>query len=72
MKYNYLINGAYVLPSCKEYLMIDLTNLYDYERDLFIRSGKVSVINTCIFVLCDFAPRKFYAFLSNKKDEFMI
>ncbi len=72
MKFNYLTDGSYRLPSCEEYLDFDYIKLYDYERDLFFKKESISVINTCIFVLCDFAPTKFFTFLSKKKDELFL
>ena len=69
MKFNFLTTGSYQVPSCEEYLNKDVIKLYDYEIDLFLKEKKISVINTCIFVLCDFAPTKFYTFLSKKKNE---
>lgn len=71
IKFNYLTNGVLQLPSCEEYLNFDYVKLYDLEKKMYLEEKKVSVINTCIFVLSNFAPTRFFTFLSKKRDELL-
>ena len=71
-KVNYLLCGEYSLPTCEEYLSFDLTKVYDLELSLFETSQEVSVVNTCILMLCDFAPNRFYRYVIQHKADLMI
>ena len=72
MKANYILEGAFELPSIEEYLRWDFTRIFDYQLNLFQKEGKVSVLNTCIFQLCDFAPSKFFQFIQHHRDELQL
>ena len=71
-KANKIIKGVYTLPSKIEYLNFDSTQIFDFEVDLFESTQKISVLNTCIFALVDFAPSRFFAFVSRHKSELLI
>ena len=57
------------MPSIEEYFEMDLVKLYDCELRMFNEEKVVSVLNTCIFVLFDYAPNSAFRFLSSKRDE---
>ena len=69
MKANYILNGHNAMPSIEEYFEMDLVKLYDCELRMFNEEKVVSVLNTCIFVLFDYAPNSAFRFLSSKRDE---
>lgn len=71
MKAHFLINGDYILPSYDEYFELNLVKLYDYELNMYDEDSSVAVINTCIFVLFDYAPQKAFRFLASKRDELL-
>ena len=62
-KANKILTGDYLLPEIREYLDFDATNVYDKQLAILKSEEKVYVLNTCIFALVDFAPRRFYGFL---------
>lgn len=71
-KVKYLLCGEYSLPTYEEYLSFDLTKVYDYELSLFKTSQEVSVVNTCILMLCDFAPDRFFRYVNQHRTELQI
>ena len=66
-KCNYIINGRNELPSCEEYMEYNNLQIYDYEVTLLEKEDRVSVINTCVFVLFDYAPKKALGYLTRNK-----
>ena len=72
MKANYLLNHSYVIPSASTYQDFDMTKLYDCELKLFSELYMVFVLNSCIFVLCDFALNKFFQFINRHSSELYI
>lgn len=71
-KANKMLNGGYTLPSKSEYFDFKATQIFDYQVNLLESSNNISVLNTCIFALVDFAPSKFFAFVSRHKDDLLI
>jgi hypothetical protein len=71
-KANKILNGGYTLPSKSEYFDFKATQIFDYQVNLLESSNNISVLNTCIFALVDFAPSKFFAFVSRHKDDLLI
>lgn len=71
-KANKIINGKYEMPLETEYMSFDLCKIYDFELQEFVEKQKVWVLNTCIFSLVDFAPNKFFDFISKHKDILLI
>lgn len=71
-KLNYILTGSFSVLTKDEYLNIHFVGVYDYEVDLFKRQRMVSVLNTCIFVLCDFAPTRFFRFIKTRAAELYI
>lgn len=71
-KANYLLNNKYVLPECEEFSNYDFVSIYNVELGLFQRDKTVSVLNTCIFALCDYAPKRFFDFVKQKASELLI
>ena len=71
-KANKIINDSYTLPSKSEYFNFVATQIFDYQVCLLESSNKISVLNTCIFSLVDFAPSKFFGFVFKHKDDLWI
>lgn len=71
-KLNYILKQRFTVPAENEYENIDFVDVYAYEEDLFTKSRLVAVLNTCIFVLCDFAPNKFFRFIESRATELYI
>ena len=71
-KANKIISGVYNLPSKREYLNFESTQIFDYQVSLFESSNHISVLNTCIFALVDFKPSSFFAFISKHKEDLLI
>lgn len=71
-KANYILSGKYALPVFKDYLEFDYGKIFDAELELFQNEKSVSVLNTCIFALCDYAPKRFFDFVNKKASELSI
>lgn len=71
-KANKIVNNKYEIFNINEYLKFDFSKIYDCEINLLNTRKVISVINTCVFVLIDFAPKKFFDFVSAKKDDLLI
>ena len=71
-KANKIINDSYTLPSKSEYFNFVASQIFDYQVCLLESSNKISVLNTCIFALVDFAPSKFFGFVFKHKDDLWI
>ena len=67
-----IINDSYTLPRKSEYFNFVATQIFDYQVCLLESSNKISVLNTCIFALVDFAPSKFFGFVFKHKDNLWI
>ena len=71
-KANYILSNDDSIPSYQEYLAFDLIKLYDAQVDLFRTESRSFVLNTCIFVLSDYSPKRFFNFVSTHKKDLLI
>ena len=71
-KANKLLNGVYEIPNIDDYWELDYCKIYDFELVSFTERKTISVLNTCVFSLIDFAPNKFFSFIKHHKDELLI
>lgn len=68
-KTNFILTSKYELPSIDQYFNIDFGKLYEEQLKLYENDNKVWVLNTSIFTLIDFAPSKFFNFVSKHSEE---
>lgn len=71
-KVNKVLNGLYEIPEIDDFFGIDYCSVYDFQLKSFKEREIVSVLNTCIFSLIDFAPNKFFSFVKQHKDDLLI
>ncbi len=71
-KANLLLTGSYSTPSAEEYLSFDHVKIYDAELEKIRTTGEVSVLNTSIFELADYAPERFFDFVSKRSGSLLI
>lgn len=71
-KSNLILNGRYELPQYDEYLNFDHKKIYEIQLKNYIEEEKVLVLNTCIMVLCDFAPERFLTYVKTHQQELNI
>lgn len=71
-KANFILYGKYELPDPDAYCTWNSLELYDKQCALFNEYGEVYVINTCIFMLMDFAPTLFIHQATICRDKFSI
>lgn len=71
-KANYILSGNYEMPDLETYYAWGHTDLYDKQHSLFTEHAEVYVLNTCIFLLIDFAPREFFRQVTTNKNRFSI
>lgn len=71
-KANKLVNGLYEIPDIDEYLKMNFCDIYNWQLNSFKNRRIISVLNTCIFTLIDFAPNKFFSFIQKHKIELLI
>lgn len=71
-KANKLLNGVYEIPNIDDYWKFDYCKIYNLELALFTGRNIISVLNTCVFSLIDFAPNKFFAFVKQHNDDLLI
>ena len=77
-KYNYItyysiaVHGVYEIPNIDDYWELDYCKIYDFELVSFTERKTISVLNTCVFSLIDFAPNNFFSFIKHHKDELLI
>lgn len=68
-KMNMILNFKYELPTKNDYLGFDNAMVYDWQLEMLKSTGFVYVLNTCIFALVDFAPNKFFKYISQHSNE---
>lgn len=68
----YILTNMYELPTEEQYISMDLVSLFDKQLELLKTSNKIWVVNTCIFAISDFAPKKFFYFVVKHSDELLI
>lgn len=71
-KANKLLNGVYEIPNIDDYWKFDYCKIYNLELALFTGRNIISVLNTCVFSLIDFASNKFFAFVKQHNDDLLI
>lgn len=71
-KANYLLTGNYALPTMDEYLDFDYVNIFKTELDLISSKNMISILNTSIFVLPDYAPNNFFNYVTNPNSNLLI
>ena len=67
-----IVYGTYELFDENKYLNFDLCEVFECEMNLLTFRQVISVLNTCIFALIDFAPRRFFVFVEKHKNELLI
>ena len=63
--------GDYEIPEPEEYYTWNLCEVYDKELDN-LSYGFVDVLNTCIFILVDYSPIRFFKFIREHERELLI
>ncbi|CCY07666.1 uncharacterized protein BN756_00930 [Coprobacillus sp. CAG:698] len=71
-KANKIVYNVYDLLGKEEYLKLNMLKIYEYQINLLNEKRRVSVLNTCIFALIDFAPTKFFNFVEKNKNILLI
>lgn len=71
-KAQYILTGSYELPEKNDFLAWDYQKIFEYERVLAEKERLVAVLNTCIFVLVDYQPVKFFNSIKIHRDQFFI
>ena len=71
-KANKMINGLYEILDIDDYLKLDFCSIYDFQLTSFKERKTISVLNTCVFSLIDFAPNKFFSFIQKHKVDLLI
>ena len=71
-KINYLLHNNWAIPTCDQFYSFDMVNLFDFELSLFQSSKEISVVNTSILVLCEYAPEKYFRFISQRSTDLLI
>ena len=54
------------------YLQFEYSKIYEYQIKLLQNNQKISVLNTSVFLLFDFAPSKFFKFIKTHKNDLLI
>lgn len=71
-KANYILQGIYDELTLEDYFNITSNLVYDKQISLLQKTNNVFVLNTCIFILIDFSPQKFFNSISKNKSSFLI
>lgn len=71
-KANKIFDGKYEILTIEEYMKRDFVHIYDYQLQTFQDDNKVYVLNTCIFALIDFAPKRFFSFIMKNRNNLLI
>ena len=71
-KANYILQGIYDELTLEDYFNITSNLVYDKQISLLQKTNCVFVLNTCIFILIDFSPQKFFNSISKNKSSFLI
>ncbi len=66
-----ILRGEYVIPEAEEYYTWDLSEVYEKELKN-LEEGYVDVLNTCILILVDYSPSKFFRYIKEHEKELMI
>ena len=71
-KANYILTDRYELPEKDAFLDWNHQAILDHERTLVEQEKRVSVLNTCMFVIVDYQPSNFFKNVQIHTDQFMI
>jgi len=71
-KANLVLSSVYALPSCSTYLDWSQVDIFDLQVSMVEASSELFVLNTCIFILVDFAPDKFFRFVANHSQDLLV
>lgn len=71
-KANKLFGDKYEIYNDEKYVKRDFTNIFDYQLQALQCKEIVYVLNTCIFALIDFAPKKFFSFIEKHRTFLLI
>lgn len=71
-KANYILTDDYKLPEKDAFLAWNHQTIFERERTLVEQEKHVSVLNTCMFVIVDYQPSKFFKNVQIHKDQFSI
>lgn len=71
-KANKLFGDKYEILNSEKYVERDFTNIFDCQLYALQCKEIVYVLNTCIFALIDFAPKKFFSFIEKNRTFLLI
>lgn len=72
-KANYVQTGVAQYPSLKSFQKLDCRTIFDNQVVLATsEEKKVFVLNTCIFSMVEFAPKKYFDYVKKHKTELLI
>lgn len=71
-KANFLMTGIYKAPTVEEYLLWEMSQIFDVQVSTLYKDSRVFILNTCIFILCDYKPNAFFRQLTDRKQQFLI
>lgn len=71
-KANYILTDDYKLPEKDAFLAWNHQTIFERERTLVEQEKHVSVLNTCMFVIVDYQPSKFFKNVQIHKEKFSI
>lgn len=71
-KANHILTDRYELPEKDACLNWNHQTIFDHERALAEQEKRVSVLNTCMFIIVDYQPSKFFKNVQIHKDQFLI
>ena len=71
-KANFLLTEIYEIPTVEDYLSWEMPQIFDRQVSSLNNDEMVFVLNTCIFILCDYKPTSFFRQLSDRKQQFLV
>ena len=60
MKFNYIVNGQFEMPTFNSYLELSGSDLFDRQHKLIEEEHQVYVINTSVLMVVDYRPSWFF------------
>lgn len=71
-KVNKICNNKYLNMNEDDYLKLKSSDIYNNEYQLLKDKEKISVLNTSIFVLIDYAPKRFFKYITSHGNNLLI
>lgn len=71
-KANCLLTGEFELPLTDEYVTWSGASIYGCQIQRLHEYGTIFVLNTCLFILIDFAPNRFFRYVQIHNSELLI